>query len=683
MTQTEMNDIDLQAILNIFTYTDIQYIDWEGWPIWKIISDDDFKNHLDRAIKNKVVTEQYREILNSITKDSDIGQIKLIDQSSWDEEYGNYDMKKLIANTFEDAEGNLIVVYRGTGDGKWVDNGVGLVEDSEAQKYALEYFEYIANKYSDKELYVTGHSKGGNLAQYVTMFSENWERILKCYSIDGQGFSVDAVERFMAQPDYQEQLEKMYSINGENDYVHDLGKVLIDSGQTYFISTPYAHDVVGYHDLPYFFYDEAEDGSPLLRNSIFTSELTGESTFCTQGKLGEYIAVLSKEMMKLDKEELEDCAVSIMYLMEVGLDSPYGYMEGTVGREKANVEEFCGLISVGIPLILKTAVTTEEGRALIGELAMDAVKGMAKSENSISMLVGLTAVALVCAPAVLAVGGTVWMGATVLDSVIGVFDGTFEMSDIFGGAVITKLFVKAAVILATHPQIVIAVIALISVTILLNYIIQHWKEITSFIESVGDFLMGIAAMMYAWAENLADMFGELIRDIVRELVERCQEAKQAIIEFAGRVMSAVSDFIDRFSRSLADFFGGVKGWLDTIFGGGSAALSYGSVIAVTVSRVDAMQESIGELRSCYLNAEQAAQNADKIIDRVYSHYRESYVRNCCRDIENNLKYARQFIDWTEQELKRKKTALRNAAEAYRKADQKGAGQIRNTAVRFS
>ena len=683
MTQDDMKNIDMQAVLNIFTYTDIQSDAYEDQTLYDIVDNRVFQEELDRAIKNKVVSEQYREILNSITENSDVGQIKLIDQSSWDEEHGNYDMKKLIANTFEDADGNLIVVYRGTGDGKWVDNGVGLVEDSEAQKYALDYFEYIASKHSDKKLYVTGHSKGGNLAQYVTMFSENPERILKCYSIDGQGFSVDAVERFMFQPDYQEQLEKMYSINGENDYVHDLGKVLIDSGQTYFISTPYAHDVVGYHDLSYFFYDEAEDGTPLLRNSIFTSELTGESTFCDQGKLGEYIAVLSKEMMKLDKEELEDCAVSIMYLMEVGLGSPYGYMEGTVGREKATVEEFCGLITVGIPLIIKTAVTTEEGRALLGELAMDMVKEIAQNENNVWILVGLTAVVLACGPEIVSVGITLLQGSDDIGDVLGIFDGEFELSDIFGGATLAKLFMKAAVFLAAHPQIVIAVVALVSVIILLDYIFQHWEEITSFIESVGDFLMGIAAAMCAWAENLANMFGALIRDIVRELVERCQEAKQAIVDFAGRVMSAVSDFIDRFSRSLVDFFGGIKGWLDTIFGSPAAALSYGSVIAVTVSRVNAMQESIGELCSCYLSAEQAAKNTDKIVDRVYSHYRESYVRSCCRDIENDLKRAGQYIDRAERELKRKKTALRNAAEEYRNADQRGVRQIRNTAVRFS
>ncbi len=38
------------------------------------------------------------------------------------------------------------------------------------------------------------------------------------------------------------------------------------------------------------------------------------------------------------------------------------YLVGTGDVKFATFEEFCGLISVGIPLILKTAIATEEGR---------------------------------------------------------------------------------------------------------------------------------------------------------------------------------------------------------------------------------------------------------------------------------------------------------------------------------
>ena len=44
---------------------------------------------------------------------------------------------------------------------------------------------------------VTGHSKGGNKAQYVTINSKYNDLIDKCFSFDGQGMSPEAIEAFI------------------------------------------------------------------------------------------------------------------------------------------------------------------------------------------------------------------------------------------------------------------------------------------------------------------------------------------------------------------------------------------------------------------------------------------------------------------------------------------------------
>jgi uncharacterized protein YukE/flagellar biosynthesis protein FliQ len=81
------------------------------------------------------------------------------------------------------------VVFRGT-DGsyeQWFDNvdGLGTGRGTPAQNDALRYMEqYLHGKYTDVS--VTGHSKGGNLAMFVTLFSPI---VTRCLNFDGQGFS--------------------------------------------------------------------------------------------------------------------------------------------------------------------------------------------------------------------------------------------------------------------------------------------------------------------------------------------------------------------------------------------------------------------------------------------------------------------------------------------------------------
>lgn len=118
--------------------------------------------------------------------------------------------------TFVDLETDeAVVVFRGTsGDAEWHDNGTGgYLSDTEMQKRALEYVESLP--YSN--ITVTGHSKGGNKAQYVGILSDKVKRVV---SLDGQGFSKDFVEK------YKDLIEankhKITSISASDDPVNSL-----------------------------------------------------------------------------------------------------------------------------------------------------------------------------------------------------------------------------------------------------------------------------------------------------------------------------------------------------------------------------------------------------------------------------------------------------------------------------
>lgn len=117
------------------------------------------------------------------------------------------------------ADKNAVVVFRGTGGTKeaWRDNVYGAYDsDTRLQEEASDFVRYECGVYDD--ITVTGHSKGGNLSQYVTI--KNPDKVESCVSFDGQGFNdefinsnCDAISKYAS---------KIKSICAYNDYVNVL-----------------------------------------------------------------------------------------------------------------------------------------------------------------------------------------------------------------------------------------------------------------------------------------------------------------------------------------------------------------------------------------------------------------------------------------------------------------------------
>lgn len=93
--------------------------------------------------------------------------------------------------TFANGDDVVVVYWGTTGPDEWYDNiiaGDSSVEGSKYQNEALAYIDALSEKYSN--ITVTGHSKGGNKAQYVALMSD---RVDRCVAFDGQGFSLDFI----------------------------------------------------------------------------------------------------------------------------------------------------------------------------------------------------------------------------------------------------------------------------------------------------------------------------------------------------------------------------------------------------------------------------------------------------------------------------------------------------------
>lgn len=88
---------------------------------------------------------QYRIIKNAVKNNERLANMTIGNQS-WNMGDEFNDRKGLNACTFEDENGNIIVVYRGTGSGEWGDNAegvIGLNIETIQQVQGMKYFDYI------------------------------------------------------------------------------------------------------------------------------------------------------------------------------------------------------------------------------------------------------------------------------------------------------------------------------------------------------------------------------------------------------------------------------------------------------------------------------------------------------------------------------------------------------------
>ncbi|MCR5421862.1 MAG: DUF2974 domain-containing protein [Lachnospiraceae bacterium] len=112
-----------------------------------------------------------------------------------------------------------VVVFRGTGGAydAWADNLRGEYKtDTDMQKLADDFVRYDCGVYDN--IVVSGHSKGGNMAQYVTV--TNRDRVQRCASFDGQGLSDSALKSYESQ--LKDASYRISSISGDKDYVNIL-----------------------------------------------------------------------------------------------------------------------------------------------------------------------------------------------------------------------------------------------------------------------------------------------------------------------------------------------------------------------------------------------------------------------------------------------------------------------------
>lgn len=246
--------------------------------------------------------------------------------------------------------GDVFFHFNGTGDGNWGYNAAayGLEpQPSILQQKAAEWFDEAYTKLTQPNqdgnsailptdnIYVTGHSQGGNNAMYVTMLAKNADKIDLCVPLDGSGFS----DKFVADTkeqlgvDYYKQTGKIWAFNGEYDYVSILGQnSIVPEGHTKYIkySKDYA-DFACFHGANGLINDEGK----------FLEILDDDS------EIRKRLASAVNKVKDFPQEDQEVAAKVIMALCEnyVGDDEPR--------RVELSAEEFDRIKPALVPVIIE------------------------------------------------------------------------------------------------------------------------------------------------------------------------------------------------------------------------------------------------------------------------------------------------------------------------------------------
>ncbi len=144
------------------------------------------------------------------------------------------------------------IAFRGTDDllvGWKEDFQMSFMDEVQAQKDAVAYVRHIITSL-EGDIYLGGHSKGGNLAVYtaVTM-NEAYERMIAVYNNDGPGFQ----EKFLESPGYHSMLPKIHTIVPKSSVVgilmeHLEDYVIVNSNQKGIGGhSSFAWEVIGSH----------------------------------------------------------------------------------------------------------------------------------------------------------------------------------------------------------------------------------------------------------------------------------------------------------------------------------------------------------------------------------------------------------------------------------------------------
>ena len=248
---------NLTYMANLYPFSSI--LNAKGKTIRKYLSEIDMEaieDDFDYA--SYVPGKDWKNMIKAINKNERLLNTKVV-ETHLDTAYGGGGG---VSAVFIDEDGKeAVVAFRGTATNEWIDDFLGANQvDSLQQINALEWYKMVYDKCNLKNYYVTitGHSKGGNKAKYITLLNDTVDR---CISFDGQGFSDKFMENY--KDEILKRQDKIDNNNVDFDYVNilmnDIGK------RTYYLGYNYGRGGFAEAHCPNTFFDFDDDGNYVMR----------------------------------------------------------------------------------------------------------------------------------------------------------------------------------------------------------------------------------------------------------------------------------------------------------------------------------------------------------------------------------------------------------------------------------
>lgn len=299
--------------------------------------------------------EDWKNIIAAIKNDKQLMNMKIVETHVDSANGGGGGLSAVFADP---STNEAVVTFRGTASLEWKDNFIGGgptdAEDGVSTPYqenALKWYRSLDLSMYDT-VTVTGHSKGGNKAKYITVMDESVDR---CLSFDGQGFS----DEFMNQ--YQSQIVqnqgKITNSNVDSDYVNLL---LNDIGKTDFYKG-YDYGDGGFleNHCPNTFFNFESDGSFHMTESA------------RDGRMAELDEFLNNYLRTLSWKEKQETLAMIGEMVEGGFNGASAEDMLGILLEGKNVDYAANLASYLLEYKKENPELVDALNDILSEMDMD------------------------------------------------------------------------------------------------------------------------------------------------------------------------------------------------------------------------------------------------------------------------------------------------------------------------
>lgn len=183
------NEVD-NLIFCAFSYIKLEEISFER----EVFTIQDLYAQYKNIIKEHTIFQKNRDTLfyylSKSKRFQDVKILNFVNEVSKEEE------KQFGAMTFLLPTNQIFVAFRGTDEtltGWKEDFNLSYLDAIPSQERARQYLEKVLRN-TDKEVFVGGHSKGGNLAMYAFLFCDKrlQNQVVKVYNDDGPGLQGDS-----------------------------------------------------------------------------------------------------------------------------------------------------------------------------------------------------------------------------------------------------------------------------------------------------------------------------------------------------------------------------------------------------------------------------------------------------------------------------------------------------------